>query len=292
VPEGSLDALICDDAQKIRPTSDTRFTPQDRRSDRAQADELIAAARVSVFLLDPDQRIRPGEVGSAELLAQTAARHGRRVARLRLGTRFSAGGSAAFNTWLDRLFDDSATPQPWPGDPGRRDVKLADSPEELEGVLAQRAARGEIARVTAGFCWPWSEPDGGRLVNDVRIGEWHRPWHVRGERAVNGAPPVLHWTRSKAGFGQIGSVYAVQGLEFDWCGVIFGPDLVRRGDRWVAVRSASRDATLQRFADDADFRSCVLNAYRILLTRAQRGLVLYSVDAETQAFFRSIINWS
>ena len=58
---------------------------------------------------------------------------------------------------------------------------------------------------------------------------------------MGGAPPAALWASDPAGFGQVGCVYTAQGFEYDWNGVIIGPDLVWRTDRWVAVRPANRD---------------------------------------------------
>ena len=44
------------------------------------------------------------------------------------------------------------------------------SPEELETAIWQKAAEGRTARMSAGFCWSWSDPNSeGTLVEDVQI---------------------------------------------------------------------------------------------------------------------------
>jgi hypothetical protein len=96
--------------------------------------------------------------------------------------------------------------------------------------------------MAAGYCWPWSDPRAdGSLVPDVVIGDWSRPWNLRGDRAIGGAPPAPLWATDPAGFGQVGCVYTAQGFEYDWNGVILGPDFVWRGDHWVAMRAENRD---------------------------------------------------
>ena len=48
--------------------------------------------------------------------------------------------------------------------------------------------------------------------------------------------PASHfWASDPRGFGQVGCIYTAQGFEYDWSGVIFGDDFVRRGDTWVAA---------------------------------------------------------
>jgi hypothetical protein len=70
------------------------------------------------------------------------------------------------------------------------------------------------------------------------------------------------------------SEFECQGLELDWVGLCWGNDLVRReqlvrwdyrrfvGARWVTIRNASA-------------REYLLNTYRVLLTRAREGMVIW-----------------
>jgi hypothetical protein len=133
-------------------------------------------------------------------------------------------------------------------------------------------------------------PDGS-LVPDVVIGDWSRPWNLRGDRAVGGAPPSALWATDPAGFGQVGCVYTAQGFEYDWNGVIIGPDLVWRGDHWVAERSATRDPDFRsrKTVTDHEFGRLVRNVYKVLLTRGMVGTMIYSPDRETNAFLRSLV---
>ena len=121
------------------------------------------------------------------------------------------------------------------------------------------------------------------------VGDWARPWHAKYDRAVGDAPPGALWATIDGGFGQIGTVYAAQGFDYDWNGVIIGPDLVFRNGRLVTVRAASKDpALLRRDVTDDQVDQLVRNTYKVLLTRGMMGTVLYSTDAETQAFLASL----
>ncbi len=145
--------------------------------------------------------------------------------------------------------------------------------------------------MTAGYCWPWSDPRPDGLVDDVRIGSWRRPWNVRGDRAVGSAPPAALWATAPGGFDQVGCVYTAQGFEYDWNGVILGPDLVWRDDGWVARREMNRDPDFRSRArvSDEEFARLVRNVYKVLLTRGMVGTLLYSVDEETQAQLRRLV---
>lgn len=172
-------------------------------------------------------------------------------------------------------------------------VSVADSPAELEARLRSRLVDGRGARITAGFCWPWSDPpSGGGLVSDVRVGQWARPWNVKGDRAVGDAPPAALWATQDGGFEQIGCVYTAQGFEYEWNGVIFGPDLVWREGRFVSRREHSKDPDFRstKQVADGDFDRLVRNVYKVLLTRGMVGTVIYSTDEETREALREFVN--
>ena len=290
--KNGLDVLILDEAHRMRETSANRYTKAQFRNGRPQIDELIAAARVPVFLLDEHQVVRPGELGTIAEIESYATNLGLRVQQVSLSEQFRCGGSEAYVTWVQRLLGlIPGGPIAWEGDDNFA-VTVVDSPAAMESILESKRDEGFGARMTAGFCWPWSQPNAdGTLVNDVEIGNWSRPWNLRGDRAIGGAPPSALWASDPAGFGQVGCVYTAQGFEYDWNGVIFGGDLVWRTDRWVAVRKASKDPELKgskALADDG-FEALVLNVYKVLLTRGMIGTLLYSLDEETQRHLAELV---
>jgi uncharacterized protein len=288
-----LDVLICDEAHRIRETSAHRYTKAALRTGRPQVDELISAARVPVFLLDQYQVVKPGETGTVEVIEQAAHERGLRLHRVDLDGQFRCGGSLLYERWvMDLLGLDGGGPQPWEPD-GRFDVLVAETPWELEAVLRSKHQAGYSARISAGYCWRWSDsrPD-GTLVTDVRIGDWARPWNVKSERAVGGAPGRSFWATDPAGFDQVGCIYTAQGFEYDWSGVIIGPDLVMRDGRFVSRRSENRDPAFRNrnSVSDGDFDRLVRNVYKVLLTRGMVGTVIYATDAETRDTLHELVS--
>lgn len=289
--KNTLDVLICDEAHRIRQTSANRYTPASHRTGRPQIEELIDVARVPVFLLDEHQVVRPGEMGTEVEIRTAAAAKGLDCSVVRLESQFRCGGSDTYLRWVVRLLDlEPGGPVAWNADDRMR-LLVADSPEQMETFLERCRDQGYGARISAGYCWHWSsEPKpGDPLAADVVIGDWARPWNLRGDRAVAGAPPSSLWATDPAGFGQIGCVYTAQGFEYDWSGVIIGPDLVWRGDHWVTDRRASKDPVFKKSTPDADVDRLIRNTYKVLLTRGMVGTVVYSTDPETRDKLRELV---
>ncbi|MEU9641871.1 DUF2075 domain-containing protein [Streptomyces sp. NPDC048188] len=292
--KNSLDVLICDEAHRIRETSANRYTRAEHRTGKAQIDELIDVAHVPVFLLDEHQVVRPGEMGTVADIKAAAAKREIPCHVVPLESQFRCGGSDAYLRWVVRLLGlEPGGPVVWEPD-DRMHLLVADSPQEMEEFLESRRAQGYGARMSAGYCWPWSpEPKPGHpLPLDVVIGDWARPWNLRGERSVSGAPPAALWATDPAGFGQIGCVYTAQGFEYDWSGVIIGPDLLWRGDRWVTDRTASKDPVFKKSTADADVDRLIRNTYKVLLTRGMVGTVVWSTDPETRTKLRQLVGGS
>ncbi|RSO22689.1 ATP-binding protein [Streptomyces sp. WAC 06725] len=285
----SIDVLMCDEAHRIRETSANRYTRAAHRTGKPQVDELIEVARVPVFLLDQHQVVRPGEVGTVEVIEAAAAAKGLRCRVVPLDSQFRCGGSDAYLRWVVRLLGlEPGGPVQWEPD-DRMELEIADSPEDMEAFLQDRRSKGYGARMSAGYCWKWSDAKpGAPLPADVTIGNWERPWNLKGERSVMGAPPSALWATDPAGFGQVGCVYTAQGFEYDWSGVIIGPDLVWRTDRWVVDRTASKDPVFKRATPDTEVDRLIRNTYKVLLTRGMVGTVIYSTDAETRAKLREL----
>ncbi|MFJ4198340.1 DNA/RNA helicase domain-containing protein [Streptomyces sviceus] len=287
-----LDVLICDEAQHIRRTSASRFMTREVREslDRTQTEELIDAARVPVFLLDELQAVSPEDVGTRALIEEAARKRSLKLRQVDLTAQFRFGGSP-YMDWVTALLDPSQREQTWQPD-SRYTLLTVDTPQDMEWFLGARIREGMTARITAGQCWPMSTPRGDSALGlDVVIGDWRRPWQSgSGRRSISGEPPLESWTTDPSGFEQIGHVYGVQGLEFDWCGVIIGPDLVWREGEWRVIPSASHFPGMRSGKrDDETTSRLVLNAYRVLLSRGRRGTVVHSTDTETRDRLRHLL---
>lgn len=276
-----LDLLLVDEAHRVRETSDTRYTKTSERSTRSQARELMDAAKVSVFLLDENQFMRPDEVGSSALIRHEAATAGARLKEFDLRAQFRCGGCTEYVDWVDHLLGFSDKPPRPFGD--RYRFELVDDPAGLLALMAQAALEGKSARLVAGFGWPWSDelPDGS-LVPDVKLGTWQRPWNRKPnpkKRYTPATHPYTKWAETSEGEAQVGCIYSAQGFEFGRVGVIWTPDLVWRG-RWVAQKEASFDQPVRR---SKDMEVLVRNAYRVLLTRGIEQTRVLILDEETRA---------
>jgi uncharacterized protein len=290
VDEEKIDVLIADEAHRIRATSAGRYTPRNARPDLPQVRELLNASRLAVFFVDDHQVVRPNEIGSADYIRSHALELGCRVLEYELEAQFRCNGSDAFVNWINNTLGVRRTANVIWDRHEEFDFKIYDDPFSLEGAIRKKAAEGFSARVVAGFCWEWSPPDEhGYLREDVVVGEYRRPWDARydAKKLAPGIPKASLWAYDPNGLNQVGCVYTAQGFEFDYVGVIFGPDLIYDPalGSWKGVPKNSADRIVKRSKDH--FTELVKNTYRVLLSRGLRGCYVHFMDESTRNFFRS-----
>ncbi|MEW6511718.1 MAG: DUF2075 domain-containing protein [Bacteroidota bacterium] len=286
----TIDVLIADEAHRIRTSSSTRFTPRANKSTKSQIEELIDAAKASVFFIDDRQIVRPGEVGSSNLILAAAKKRRCSIFEYKLEAQFRCSGSDAFVNWVNNTLGIERTANIlWTGEE-KFEFKIFDGPSSLEKAIRGHAKSGSSARLVAGFCWSWSDPRrDGTLVDDVAIGSWKHPWNAKPEAThlAKGIPKAVLWAHDPAGIEQVGCVYTAQGFEFDYVGVIIGRDLRFdfRKKVWRGYPEESHDSVVKRSGDR--FTDLVKNTYRVLLSRGLKGCYVTFLDKDTEKFFRS-----
>ena len=288
--ENEVPVLICDEAHRIRSKSNSIYTPRELRSDMPQVEQLIRASKVSVFFIDDYQVVRPNEVGSSKLIKDTAERLDAEVFDFELKTQFRCNGSDGYLNWIDNTLGIRDTANRMLTKNEKMEFKIFGSPNALDATIREKNAQTpNSARLVAGFCWKWSDPKpDGTLVEDVEIEDFKRTWELKpGKRGAPGIPPAALWAYDPRGVDQVGSIYTIQGFEFDYVGVIFGKDLTYDPEKkeWVGKPENSADAVVKRSKET--FLQNVKNTYRVLMTRGMKGCYVYFLDKETENYFKS-----
>ena len=289
LPPNQFDALVMDEAHRIRESSKDRFTKKGEWSGLPQIDELIYVARVSVFFIDDRQIVRPGEVGSSDLIRAASKKAGAHLLEYELDAQFRCSGSDGFINWVDNTLEVRRTANVLWKREDPYEFRVVDSIEELEQAIRDKSQQGS-ARLVAGFCWPWSTPNSdGTLVADVKVGTWCMPWNAKPDagRLAAGIPKSNFWASDPGGLNQVGCVYTAQGFEFDYVGIIFGPDLRYDWEKniWAGDKTHSHDSVVKKSGDR--FVDLVKNTYRVLFTRGIKGCYVYFMDEGTRRFFQS-----
>jgi DUF2075 family protein len=288
VNENAIDVLIIDEAHRIEKSSNYRYLAKEYQSDMPQVDQLIRAARTSVFFIDDNQVVRGGEIGNSQLVIEAANKANAVIDIIELYSQFRCMGSNDYLAWIEHVLGYDTSERKFNKN-DLFDFQIIDSPQELYSILeTKEKEKPNSARLTAGYCWEWSNPlPNGQLVNDVKIGDFEMPWETKGERPAGIYPAWYEWAYQPNGFKQVGCIYTAQGFEFDYVGVIIGDDLFydAKSNSLKCDVTKTKDSTLRR--DKDNFEKYVKNIYRVLLTRGIQGCYVYFTNKETEKYFRS-----
>lgn len=291
--ENSIDVLMVDEAHRITKSSNNQYTPAEKRTDMTQIETLIRAAKVSVFFIDDKQAIRGVEIGSSSLIKEWARKYNAKIEEVELKSQFRCNGSDNYLDWLEHvLYNEPKAPL---FDKDEFDFQVLDSPKDLyEAIKNKNALSGMTARLCAGFCWPWSSDLGtdGDLVKDVQIGDFAMPWETKDtiKNVPKGYVKWYEWAYKPEGIKQIGCIYTAQGFEFDYVGVIIGPDLYfDEKDGLVKTRiEESKDPVLKRSGEGID--RYIRNIYRVLMSRGMKGCYVYICDVSLRKYVMVQLN--
>ena len=292
-----VDILILDEAHRIRKTSNNRFTRRIDRTDIPQIEQIINAAKISVFFIDDLQIVRPDEIGNTTQIRETARKFGADVFDFELKTQFRCNGSDAYIDWVNETLKIKSTGHDVLTKNDKFEFKIFESPVSLrEAIVKKNQEKPNSARLVAGFCWKWSDPNpDGTLKEDIVIPtgteEFRATWEAKNEarKIAKGIPRAALWAYDPNGVSQVGSIYTIQGFEFDYVGVIFGKDLLYDSLKKELVGNPKGSADKAVIRAKENFVNYVKNTYRVLMTRGMKGCYVYFMDKDTEEYFKSKI---
>jgi DUF2075 family protein len=207
-------------------------------------------------------------------------------------------------------------------EPPRLDLQLFERPDQLEEALRRRQAEGNSVRLLSSFSREWktigaADPHAlspelmdfhERYEVEGRTRFWSRVWNVVGPNDnytwyVSGHPAGRI---AQDPLCEVGCPYVVRGFDYDYVGILWLNDLLWRTNRWRVTPSAVEETgfmTIVRAARNEAQRNAegvataqllrrVAQAYRVLFTRALKGVYVWVPDAETHAHLASAIEWA
>lgn len=288
-PANCVDTLLIDESHRL--VKRAQYTKDNGH--RNQIRELIRAARCSVFFLDESQRIHLKDIGSEQEIRRCAAEEESHISELSLTTQFRCNGSDGYLAWLDNTLQIRETANT--NLSGIiYDFRVFDSPSELRTeIMHLNKLHENGARLVAGYCWDWPKATRNNPeVPDIQIGDdFAISWNLQG-----GKPYAI----DESSINEAGCIHTVQGLEFDYVGVIIGDDMRYENGRVITdyKQRASTDQSMhgikklanedpekaERTADEL-----IKNTYRTLMTRGMKGCYVYCTNHALSRYLRSCI---
>ena len=280
VPANAYDCLIVDEAHRLVKKMYGDWGGEN------QVKECINASLLTIFMLDEDQAVTTKDIGSVQEISKWCKELGSSIImreETKLVSQFRCNGSDAYIQFVDNLLQRGETLAVPLGELNY-DFRVFDDASQMREALREKNGENK-ARMVAGYCYDWNVKNHRGNIDIELPGGFEAKWNLENDKI---------WAINPRSFEEVGCIHTAQGLEFDYVGVLIGKDLTfdKETGRVMTDKSAiSRDDKSSgiRGADDADARRLILNTYKTLLTRGQKGCYVYCEDEGLREYFKEMV---
>ena len=282
-PINSVGTILADEAHRLNEKSGMF-----QNMGENQIKEIIHASWCSVFFIDESQRVTTSDIGSVDEIEKWARKEHSEVIKMKLVSQFRCNGSDGYLAWLDDVLQIRETAN-YDLEGIDYDIRICDSPLEVEHIVIEKNNIRNRARILAGYCWNWPKETRNDVnYHDIKIGEYGISWNLDGGDAFAINPDSVH---------EAGCIHTSQGLEFDYVGVIIGDDLRFRDGKVVTdyTKRAKTDQSMKGIKGLAKenpekasqvAEEIIKNTYRTLLTRGMKGCYVYCTDKKLADYLK------
>lgn len=280
-PDEKVDVVIVDEAHLLLTQGKQSYRGKNHLQD------LLERAKVVVIVFDIKQILTTEQIWDVEKLNNYIECAKNKNNHVTLKNQMRINSDEKTVKWIRNLVDNKKI-NDIPRDKKGYDIKIFDSPEELESCIREKAQSTDsgISRMLATFDWQYNNNKSPENEDywRVKVGSWSMPWNY--QLKVSREQKNLPWVEQDQTIDEIGSTFTIQGLDLNYAGVIIGPSVKYRNGEIVfdEKSSANKKATRRRTLEDGSkqhFSQMLLkNELNVLLTRGVNGLYIYAVDEQ------------
>lgn len=259
-----------------------------------QLEDILKRARVVVVMFDEDQILTTEQYWEDELLEKyknIAIKNGNYI---KLENQLRMHANEDVIEWINS-FTKKGIIRQLPADLGDYEIKIFDTPEELEEQILKKSLKDEtkLSRLIATYDWPYNSNKKSKKdfkYWEVKIGKWHKPWNRELEQDLDRKQKreikTLSWAEQPQTIKEVGSTFTIQGFDLNYSGVILGPSVKYRNGHIVfdTNESYNEKATRNRTLSDGTSKKfgekLLKHEVRVLMTRGVNGLYIYACDDE------------
>lgn len=283
VPANSYDCLIVDEAHRLVKKMYGDWNGEN------QVKECINASLLTIFMLDEDQAVTTKDIGSTHEIIKWCKVLGSNIImreETKLVSQFRCNGSNAYIQFIDNLLQRGKETVRVQLSELNYDFRIFDDACQMREALREKNELNNKARMVAGYCYDWNVKHHRGDVDISLPGGFQAKWNLENDKI---------WAINPKSFEEVGCIHTAQGLEFDYVGVLIGKDMkydeitgcvltdktaISRDDKSSGIRGASDD----------EAHRLILNTYKTLLTRGQKGCFVYCEDEGLRTYFKKILN--
>lgn len=282
-PNNYYDCLIVDEAHRLVKKMYGDFKGEN------QVKECINSSLLTIFMLDEDQAITTKDIGSIDEIRKWGIELNSRVIINEdtvLKSQFRCNGSDAYIQLLNNILGIGEYIEVDLNELNYN-IKVFDDPNILRDELREINEINNKARMVAGYCYDWDVKNGRGEYDIYLKNDFKAKWNLEGDNI---------WAINPGSFEEVGCIHTAQGLEFDYVGVLIGKDLrwgvenniiitdanmISKDDKSSGIRGSNKEIA----------KTLIINTYKTLLTRGQKGCFIYCEDDELYKRFKEVLQY-
>lgn len=282
-PKNQYECLVVDEAHRLpeRSKSGNILLGEDLIR------EIIESTKVSIFFIDEKQQVDIRDYATIEKITNTAKKLGSQVydnENLKLSSQFRCSGNDEYIKTVEGiLYNEEVIVE----NNLEYEIKIFDNIHNWYEAIKNKIDQTPNSRMLAGDVFDWISKDDPKLF-DINIDGLSLQWNKDTTFSADESQKY-----------RVGHIDTVQGLEFDYVGLIIGDDLVlnsltkqvetdytKHPDNAGHFRRHGRRAPLVE--DLVQIDMIIRNTYNVLMKRGMKGIYIYCMDNKLNDFLKSI----
>jgi DUF2075 family protein/SOS-response transcriptional repressor LexA/DNA replication protein DnaC len=241
----------------------------------SQLDWIMKSSKFQILFYDENQSIKPADIrpGDFERLGSK---------KYTLSTQMRVEAGEEFIKFIEDIFD---LKNPLKTTFPNYDFRIFENLDEMVSEIKKKDKEYGLARVVAGYAWPWHTKPGRKSTQDHDI-------EINGLKLIWNST-AQDWVNSPNAINEVGCIHTVQGYDLNYVGVIIGPEFSYDdvNKKFTVDREKYFDTNGRNgITDPNELERYIINIYKTLMTRGIQGTYLYIVDGKLRNYFQKIIN--
>ncbi|MEI6022863.1 MAG: DNA/RNA helicase domain-containing protein [bacterium] len=240
-----------------------------------QLDWIMKSSKHQVFFYDENQSIKPADIRAEDFRKLNAKKY-------TLNSQMRVEAGEEYIKFIEDIFD---LQKPKHTAFSNYDFQIFDEAQEMVDKIKEKDKKHKLARVVAGYAWPWHTKPGSSSKQKYDIG-------------INGLELIWNstaqdWVNSSNAINEVGCIHTVQGYDLNYVGVIIGPELSYdiKNKKLVVDKQKYFDTNGRNgISDPSELERYIINIYKTLLTRGIMGTYMYICDESLRNYFNDVIS--
>ena len=259
------------------------FKCNKNEEDGNQLDWIVKQSDYQIFFYDKNQSVKPTDIDASYFESYfnkcSMDEH-------KLTSQMRCMGGIYYTEYIDSILKQTAQPK----EINNYDFRLFENINDFCDAMLKKEKEYELCRIVSGYGFEWiskvpeknEKPNPYENVEDINIENrkffWNKkskcwPTSIEGERIIK----------------EVGCIHTIQGYDLNYCGVIFGPEIVFRNNQIEIVKEKYYDANGKTGASDKELKDYIINIYSVLMTRGIKGTYVYVCDEKLREYLKKYI---